>query len=107
MKLLNHKFKGSTITYYFENEVELIVGNWGNGAKYWYQNGKLHRLDGPAIEYPNGTKYWYQNGKLHRTDGPAYEQPDGGIKQWFIEGKHYSEQAFNQRLKELADLNQT
>ena len=22
----------------------------------WYQNGKLHRLDGPAIEYVNGEK---------------------------------------------------
>jgi len=34
----------------------------------WFQNGKYHRLDGPAIEYKNGTKHWYQNDKLHRTD---------------------------------------
>ena len=50
MKLLNHKFKGPTIHYYFEDAIE----------------------------------------------------------QWYIEGKQYPiEQAFNQRLKELADLNQT
>ena len=42
-----------------------------NGNKYWYQNGELHREDGPAIERANGTKEWYQNGKLHREDGPA------------------------------------
>jgi hypothetical protein len=83
MKILNHKFRGSTIHYYFEDAIELIVENWGNGNKYWYQNGKIHR-----------------------TDGPACEQ-SGGIKQWYIEGEHYSEQAFNQRLKELADLSQT
>jgi len=35
-----------------------------SGNKFWYQNNKLHRTDGPAIEYANGAKYWYQNGKL-------------------------------------------
>ena len=34
-----------------------------DGTKYWYQNDKLHRSDGPAIEYPDGTKMWYINGK--------------------------------------------
>ena len=27
-----------------------------NGDITWYQNGLLHRLDGPAIEYLNGDK---------------------------------------------------
>ena len=34
-----------------------------HGNKYWYLNGKPHRTDGPAIEWPNGNKYWYLNGK--------------------------------------------
>ena len=34
------------------------------GTKHWYLNGKLHRTDGPAIEYRNGTKCWYLNGKI-------------------------------------------
>jgi hypothetical protein len=25
-------------------------------------NGKLHRIDGPAIEYPNGLKFWFIKG---------------------------------------------
>lgn len=33
-----------------------------DGTKECYLNGRLHREDGPAIEYPNGTKYWYLNG---------------------------------------------
>lgn len=46
-----------------------------NGSKYWYQEGKLHRLNGPAVEYANGDKYWY------------------------IEGKRLSEAEFNSRVK--------
>jgi hypothetical protein len=56
-----------------------------SGTKKWYQNGKLHRLDGPAIEFHNGTKLWYQNGKLHRLDGPAAEYPNG-INRYYIRG---------------------
>ena len=43
------------ITY----EVEV----YPDGAKFWYQYGKLHREDGPAVELANGTKYWYLDGK--------------------------------------------
>jgi hypothetical protein len=50
---------------------EVVVNEYGNTR--WFQNGKLHRLDGPAIEYSNGVKIWCQNGKCHRLDGPAIE----------------------------------
>ena len=33
------------------------------GTKSWYIQGKLHREDGPAIEYANGTKGWFINGE--------------------------------------------
>ena len=55
-------------------------------TKEWYLNGKLHRIDRPAIEWPDGTKEWYLNGKRHRTDGPAVEEVDGS-KHWFLNGK--------------------
>ncbi len=32
---------------------------WSDDTKSWYLNGKLHRTDGPAVEYPNGTKIWW------------------------------------------------
>lgn len=57
-----------------------------DGTKYWYHNGKLHREDGPAIEYPDGSKFWYNNDKLHRDDGPAVEHSNGD-KFWYKYGK--------------------
>jgi hypothetical protein len=60
-----------------------------NGDKCWYLNGKLHREDGPAIEYANGDKYWYLNGKRHREDGPAVES--NGSKFWYLNNKLHRE----------------
>ena len=56
------------------------------GDKFWHQNNKRHREDGPAVEYANRDKRWYQNGKLHRLDGPAVEYADGG-KDWWHNGE--------------------
>ena len=63
---------------------------WDNGTKAWWLNGKLHREDGPAVEYANGSKEWYLNGKRHREDGPAIERTNGD-KEWFINGKLHRE----------------
>jgi len=56
------------------------------GTKRWYLNNKLHRIDGPAVEYANGDKFWYLNGKLHRTDGPAVKCITG-YEAWYLNGK--------------------
>ena len=38
------------------------------GTKFWrLPNGKLHREDGPAVEYANGDKEWYVNDKRYDT----------------------------------------
>ena len=34
-----------------------------DGTKEWYQNGQLHRDDGPAIVRPDGTEEWWQDGR--------------------------------------------
>ena len=69
---------------------------WPNGAKEWYLNDKLHRVDGPAIENPNGEKLWYLHGNLHREDGPAVEWPNG-TKFWYLNDEKVSwEQVFRQ-----------
>ena len=62
------------------------------GSKYWYKNGKLHRLDGPAVEYINGDKIWYKNDELHNIYGPAVLE--NGIEEYWIEGKQLSEKEF-------------
>ena len=65
---------------------------YADGYKAWYLNGNLHRTDGPAVEYATGTKFWYLNGVLHRTDGPAIEY-NNGDKLWYINGKLHREGA--------------
>ncbi len=61
-----------------------------DGTQEWYQNGKRHRDDGPAMVYPSGTEVWYQNGKRHRDDGPAvvYLDEDGN-QRWYQNGKRH------------------
>ena len=58
------------------------VDVYADGSQLWYQNGRPHRLDGPAIEWANGHKEWYQNGERHCEDGPAIEYTDGEIEWW-------------------------
>ena len=67
-----------------EKKNGLIIDKYGN--KQWYQNDKLHRLDGPAWEHANGDKEWWLNGVLHREDGPAVEWANG-TKEWYSDGK--------------------
>ena len=66
---------------------------YAGGTKDWYQNDQLHRLDGPAVEWANGNTEWWQNGNLHRLDGPAVEWASG-FKAWYIYGKRLTEQEF-------------
>ena len=68
------------------------------GTKYWCLNGLLHRIGGPAVEYPDGEKHWCLNGLLHREDGPAIEFA-GGAKAWYLNGLIYSEENYWKQLE--------
>ena len=46
--------------------------------------------------HSDGTKYWCIDGKLHREDGPAVEFVDG-TKEWWLNGKQLTEEEFNAR----------
>jgi hypothetical protein len=48
--------------------------------------GKLHHIDGPAIEWASGRREWWLNGNRHRDDGPAVEWSDGS-REWWLNGK--------------------
>ena len=63
---------------------------WANGSTKFYQNGKLHRLDGPAVQHQDGTKLWYLDGALHRFPGPAIEHACGN-KEWYFNGNLHRE----------------
>ena len=90
-----------TIEYTLNGQLHRTDGpaiEYANGDKYWYINGQRHRDNGPAVEYAHGTKCWYINGKCHRENGPAIEFANG-YKSWYINGKYYSEQEFNDYIK--------
>ena len=73
------------------------------GVKVWYLNGKLHREDGPAIEYWDGSKYWFLNGERHREDGPAIESSDGSNR-WHLNGTEYTEEQFNRKMSPTVEM---
>ena len=87
------------------NEIDKIRNKNGmyindkNGHKYTFKDNELHSYNGkPAIEYSNGDKYWYRNGKYHRLYGHAIEYRNGN-KSWYLFNKHYSESEYNKIIK--------
>ena len=64
---------------------------YSDGSKFWYQNDQLHRLDGPAVEPSEGFREWRQNGLLHRVDGPAVIGEDGTEEYWLNDVQHTEE----------------
>lgn len=49
----------------------------------------------------DGDVFWKnKEGKLHRIGGPAIEWANGG-GEWWINGKHYTEQEWKRKVKEL------
>jgi len=69
---------------------------YSDGTTAWHTDGKVHRLDGPAIEYANGTKFYYQNDKRHRIDGPALDYPNGHVG-WYLNDRRYTFDEFLER----------
>ena len=42
---------------------EYIVRKYMDRTEWMDKEGRVHREDGPAIEWANGNKEWYMNGK--------------------------------------------
>jgi hypothetical protein len=60
------------------------------GVRTWRNLiGKIHRIEGPAIEYNNGDTEWFLNGMRHRLDGPAIDYVNG-FMEWYLYGKRYN-----------------
>jgi len=69
-----------------------------DGSKMYYVNGELHRLDGPANVGTNGELEYWVNGKRHRLDGPAIIHSDGEVEYW-VNGKHLTKEEFDRLTK--------
>jgi len=77
-------------------EYKVIVTK--DSTKWYNLEGKLHREDGPAIEYADGDKSYLINGKRHREDGPAVEYENGN-KSYYINDVLLTEDEFYNRNK--------
>ncbi len=67
------------------------------GETTWMtEDGKFHRIGGPAQEFENGDKISYVNGLRHNETGPAIDLADGR-KFYYLEGKELSAKAFAKR----------
>ena len=84
-------------SFIIENGIEYSIEEYdngnNNGNKYWILNNKLHRINGPAIEYSDGTKFWFLHGKYHRINGAAIEWTDGD-KWWYLDDIKYTKRAY-------------
>jgi hypothetical protein len=64
------------------------------GTERWRnEEGKLHRLGGPALKTAAGAEGWFINGKHHRLDGPAVKSK--GFESWCFDGKWFSKEEFD------------
>ena len=52
------------------------------------KHGKLHRPNGPAIEYVDGYWTWRLHSMTHRYYGPATSK-----YQWYIHGEYVKDEA--------------
>lgn len=96
-------FKDRKMKIFHRNDGPAV--EYADGGKTWYVDGKLHRLDGPAVEGTlvegaDGYEAWYVDNKRHRLDGPAVEGANG-YKAWYVDGKELSKKAFKALTKPI------
>jgi len=69
---------------------EMIIDGY-DGDKVWHLLDKLHREDGPAVEYKDGDLFWFINGEPHRIIINNVQQPYG-YKEYWLNGTILNEQ---------------
>ena len=90
--------KEEDIDYYEEENSDYII-------RYKNETKTMHCTTGPAVEYRGrDRKEWFVNGRLHRLDGPAVVEkykdlPD--TKLYFINGYSFSEPNYYAKLREM------
>jgi hypothetical protein len=72
------------------------------GDKFWYVDNKLHRTDGPAIEWASGSKEWWLDGKyLTHSQWIEVVQPKvvGCVGQYLDTGEGFTQAQWKQAVK--------
>ena len=78
-----------------------VIDTYGD-TYYYNSKNQHHRKNGPAVI----TRYynlWYKNGIIHREDGPAVEWHHGS-KEFYLDGKQYSEREYLRRITKLGKI---
>ena len=72
-----------------------------DGTKVTYKNNLEHSYNGkPTVEWRDGSKWWFRNGRGHRLYGPAIENSDGR-KFWVLVGNESSESEYNEIMNKV------
>lgn len=87
-----HEFSHVNGRLHSENNAPAVV--YADGTRWWYDEGRIHRVGAPAVILSNGTQEFWQNNQRHRVEGPAVIYPDTpkitpalrGVKQWWTTG---------------------
>ena len=72
-------------------DTDSCVTQISDNVQAWKFNGKLHRVDGPAVVHTDGYEEWWLDGKRHRANGPAVTWPNGD-QEWFVNGVRMPDQ---------------
>lgn len=91
------RYENNTVVWYDDKEGRFHREDGpaikSDSLEQWYLHGELHRVGGPASITYNG-EVWYRNGVLHRTDGPAVYNRSFNHKEYWVNGKEFSEEEF-------------
>ena len=85
--------------YYYDDKNNEFFIIYFKSKYYFNLDGNYHRIGKPAIEFFNGGKIWEENGKMHRIDGPASYDHDN--HKFWINGKNYSKLVFAEKTNHL------
>ena len=74
------------VGYWLNNKIHREDGpaiEWSDGSKFWYVKGLCHSDNTFAVEDQNGNKFWYFKGMRHRKDGPANSYTNSYSNKYF------------------------
>jgi len=89
-----HRVDGPAIIYNPRHPKYFLLHTY----EEWFYEDKSHRIGGPSEMLINGGWSWYENGNLHREDGPASYYPNSSSQrdyQYYIYGEAVEEEVFN------------
>lgn len=92
--IFNHDkffYDDSSKEYFFKTRYESLI--------YFNLNGEVHRKNKPAIIYLDGAYRYYNNNKLHRIDG--YATYDKFYFYFYINGDLYNSKLFAENTDHL------